>query len=921
MAFLSPPSHNALVVRPHIAITPAEREEVLRSVEYNVFAFPAALLTCDYLSDSGTSAMTDVQWAAMLRGDESYGRNSGYYCLLEAFRDVFERGDNRRYLFRDVLAGTADSTFYRDMFLKEVSGGFVNGGPLQLIRPNFFILPQGRCAEALLFSTLSDTLRSQPPVPHYVGAISASGPPALVSNGFFDTTGANAAAAGFELHTFTQPGLTDPFPAEEVGKTNPFKGNLDIEKTTKFLSQLNNASRVAMLLLTITNNWAGAQPVSMANIKAAATLAKEHNIPFFFDACRFAENAKFIQDFEDGYRTKSIPQIVEEMFSYADGFTISLKKDGLANMGGALCFRDQGIFPTKFGADIGIRLKERQIMCYGNDSYGGMSGRDVMAAAVGLYEVTKETYLADRIGQVKRFAEGLIKEGIPVLLPPGGHAIFLDMDGFFAGCGRSYGEFASVGFTLELLKDYGIRACEAGPFGWEWDKKGAIAQDRDSIPNLVRFAVPRYVMSDRHIEYTIAAISQLHKRRHTIPGARITRGKELRMRVFQSGLEPVPVVSTASSPTHVGTFLSEARFDMGKLHQALGLDGATKEQVQDALEVAMQSWGYATISDWSSGWLSDVSLNLCPFEFSVAIEQETGNAQLRCLVEAQTEGDSLKAHQDSALMLTDEIQSRYPQTVSLDRFHAVQDLFFPPADEAQGKFAAWHSFAITQGSHPVWKIYLNANACGASRAPEVVREAFTRLEMKGAWSLLETVLSENNKLMYFSLDLCPGAQARVKVYVQHHAACARDIADAALKVAPESTSVTEIRRFCATLSGGSEGPYERKGPMTCFGFTCGGNGSNLRSEAAVYFPVHDYAHDDAEIRSRLEDFLSIHGKDEKENKVLKSYQKAVDAVAHRPLEHGRGIHAWVGMKMTRTRVSVVNFYLTSEVFGTLPEKA
>ncbi|KAI8315098.1 hypothetical protein K4K61_002780 [Colletotrichum sp. SAR11_59] len=551
MSPLNAPSHNTLVVRPHIAITPEEREEVLRSVEYNVFAFPAALLTCDYLSDSGTSAMTDVQWAAMLRGDESYGRNSGYYCLLEAFRDVFERGEDRRYVFKHVLAGTADSTFYREVFLKEVCGGFVNGSPLQLIRPNFFILPQGRCAEALLFSTLSGILHNIDTDPRYV-----SNPPALISNGFFDTTGVNAAAAGFQLHTFTQPGLTDPFPAEQVGVTNPFKGNLDIGKASAFLGAGGNASRVAMLLLTITNNWAGAQPVSMGNIKAAAELAKQHNLPLFFDACRFAENAKFIQDFEAGYQDRSIPQIVQEMFACADGFTISLKKDGLANMGGALCFRDQGIFPTKFGAEIGIHLKERQIMCYGNDSYGGMSGRDVMAAAVGLYEVTKKTNLADRIGQVKKFAEGLVAKGVPVLLPPGGHAIYLDMDGFFADCGRSYGEFASVGFTLELLKDYGIRACEAGPFGREWDKKGAIAQDRDNIPNLVRFAVPRYVMSDRHIQYTIAAISQLHQKRHKIPGVRITRGKELRMRVFQSGLQPVPVLLGLSSPTDVGTFKS-----------------------------------------------------------------------------------------------------------------------------------------------------------------------------------------------------------------------------------------------------------------------------------------------------------------------------------------------------------------------------
>ncbi|PHH90252.1 hypothetical protein CDD83_4160 [Cordyceps sp. RAO-2017] len=526
------PSHNALVVRPHISITAEEREEILRSVEYNAFAFPAALLTCDYLSDSGTSAMTDVQWAAMLRGDESYGRNSGYYCILDAFRDVFERGEAREYLFRDVLAGLADSGFYRDKFLKAHDGGFVNGGPMQLMRPNFFIVPQGRCAEALLFGTLGEIARGsgQASQPGKSGRDDITNmKPALISNGFFDTTGANALAAGFELHTFTQPGLMDPFPARLVNRENPFKGNLDIAAASAFLSQPDNASRVALILLTITNNWAASQPVSMANIRAASTLAKEYNIPLFFDACRFAENAKLIHDFEPGYGGNSIAAIVQEMFTFADGFTISLKKDGLANMGGALCFRDGGLFASKFGPDVGVRLKERQIMCFGNDSYGGMSGRDLMAAAVGLYEVTKENYLESRVGQVRSFAQKLVARGVPTLLPPGGSAVFLDMDRFFEGCGRSYAEFAALGFTLELLREYGIRAMEAGPYGWEWDKPGQTAQHKDSIPNLVRFAVPRNIMTDQHIDYTVQAIAKLFERRDTIPAVRIVRGKELLM--------------------------------------------------------------------------------------------------------------------------------------------------------------------------------------------------------------------------------------------------------------------------------------------------------------------------------------------------------------------------------------------------------
>jgi tryptophanase len=297
----------------------------------------------------------------VIRGDESYGRNWGYYCLLDTFRDVFERGNDRLYTAHTILTGMATGEFYRTKLLKPYQGGFVNGGPHQLETPNFFIVPQGRCAEFLLFSTLSDVISENPKAKE-------SGPPIIISNGFFDTTGANAAAAGFALETFTQPGLTDPFPEHLVGKENFFKGNLDVAATEAFLDK--HPGEVCLILVTITNNWAAAQPVSMANIRAAAELAKRKSIPLFFDACRFAENAWFIHHFEAGYSDKSIPEIVQEMFSYVDGYTISLKKDGLSNMGGVLCFRDQALFAQRYEG-IGLRLKERQILFYGNDSYGG----------------------------------------------------------------------------------------------------------------------------------------------------------------------------------------------------------------------------------------------------------------------------------------------------------------------------------------------------------------------------------------------------------------------------------------------------------------------------------------------------------------------------------------------------------------------
>lgn len=530
-----PPSHSTVVVRSLMTVKPEERAQILEEVESNVFAFPAGLLTCDYLSDSGTTAMTDVQWAALMRGDESYGRNWGYYCLLDTFRDVFERGNNPQRAFQEVITGTVDSDFYREKLLVPSEGGFVNGGPHQLERPNFFIVPQGRCAETLLFFTMYTMLAER-------GEAPTSSPPVIISNGFFDTTGANAGAAGFELQEFLKPGLNDAFPAELIGKKNFFKGDLDIPATEAYMDQ--NPGRTKMILTTITNNQAAGQPVSMTNIRATAALAKRKNVPFFFDACRFAENAFFIHEYEAGYSDKTIPEIVQEMFSYVDGFTISLKKDGLTNIGGALCFRDRGLFTQQYEG-VGHRLKEKQILAYGNDSYGGMSGRDVMTAATGLHEAIKEPYLRSRITQVQSFAQKLHANGLSPVLPPGGHAVYLDMGKFFADCNRKPDDFASVGFTLELIKEFGIRACEIGPFMFEWDR--ATPERRKKIPDFVRFAVPRLVLSQEHVDYTVAAVRSLYERRDGIPNVVITRGKDMRLRHFSAGLKSVPVKEESSA--------------------------------------------------------------------------------------------------------------------------------------------------------------------------------------------------------------------------------------------------------------------------------------------------------------------------------------------------------------------------------------
>jgi tryptophanase len=523
------PSKRALVVRINKVVTKEQREIALKETEYSMFSFPADMLVLDFLSDSGSSSMTDLQWASLFHGDESYGRNKGYYVLLDAIRDTFERGNEPKKAINLILSGETNVKKLMDeIYLKSYEGGFVNGGIHQLVRPNAFLVPQGRCAEHLLFSTIGPILKEKNPEMDYF----------IPNNGHFDTTEANIATNGMHPVNLFSVNLFEDFPLDEMDKKNPFKGNMDGEELRAFIEK-KGVESIPMVYLTITNNTAAGQPVSLKNVKAISEITRNYKIPLFFDACRFAENAYFIKDFEEGYNNFSILQIVQEMFSYVDGFTISFKKDGLANIGGGLFFRDRGIFYKKFSnnGNIGTKLKEKQILTFGNDSYGGLSGRDIMALAVGLYEVVKEPYLAERIRQVREFARKLAQNGVPVVLPAGGHAVYINVAKFFKGIDMEIDDFGGVGFTIELLKHYGIRACELGPFAFEWDKK--TPEQRDNILNLVRFAIPRNVYDSSHIDYAVAAITELYKNRDQIPKVKISRGAKLRLRHFQSGLQPV----------------------------------------------------------------------------------------------------------------------------------------------------------------------------------------------------------------------------------------------------------------------------------------------------------------------------------------------------------------------------------------------
>lgn len=516
-------------------VTVEQRERALKSTHYNEFAFPAGMLTVDMLSDSGTTAMTDVQWSAMFLGDESYGRNKGYYVLMDAFRDVFERGDDQKRAINLVRTDCQDIDKMMDeLYLCEYEGGLFNGGAAQMERPNTFIMPQGRAAESVLFAMVSKILGERHPGKNFT----------IPSNGHFDTTEGNIKQMGSTPRNCFDKQLLWEVPEGGVYEKNPFKGNMDTAKLEALIEEV-GPENVPLVYTTITNNTVCGQPVSMANIRESSRIAHKYGIPFMLDAARWAENCYFIKVNEAGYEDKSIFAIAKELFSYCDGFTASLKKDGHANMGGILAFRDKGLFWKNFSdfdaegnvvTDVGILLKVKQISSYGNDSYGGMSGRDIMALAAGLYECGRVEYLKERVDQCEYLAQGFYKNGVKgVVLPAGGHGVYINMDEFFDGK-RGHDSFAGAGFSLELIRRYGIRVSELGDFSMEYDLK--TPEQQKEVCNVVRFAVNRSQLSREHLDYVIAAVTELYKDRQSIPNMRITLGHKLPMRHFHAFLEP-----------------------------------------------------------------------------------------------------------------------------------------------------------------------------------------------------------------------------------------------------------------------------------------------------------------------------------------------------------------------------------------------
>ncbi len=364
----------------------------------------------------------------------------------------------------------------------------------------FVMVHQGRAAENILFSEMVSPGDFVP------------------NNMHFDTTKGNV------IHKGGTPVDLVIDDAYDTGKSTDFKGNMDITKLKKFIEDT-GTDKIPLIMLTVTNNTAGGQPVSMKNIRDVSEIASKHSIPFFLDACRFAENAYFIQKREDGYSDRSIMEIVHEMFSYADGFTFSAKKDGLANIGGMIGMRDE---------ELHKRCTELGIIVEGYPTYGGMACRDLAAIAKGLYESTRQEYLEYRTGQVEYLADLLLEAGVPLVEPPGGHAVFIDARRFLPHIPPE--QFPAQALTAQLYIESGVRGVELGTsaFG-ETDEKGNV------IPapfDNMRLAIPRRVYTLNQLKYVAGSIISLYQRRDEIKGLERTYSPKI-LGHFLSEFKPV----------------------------------------------------------------------------------------------------------------------------------------------------------------------------------------------------------------------------------------------------------------------------------------------------------------------------------------------------------------------------------------------
>lgn len=434
-----------------------EREQWIKEANYNLFKLRSDQVYIDLLTDSGTGAMSDRQWSAMMLGDESYAGATSYFNMKKAIKDIL---------------------------------GFE------------YFLPthQGRAAENVLFSAL---IKEGDYIP---------------GNSHFDTTKGH-----IEFRRAHAVDCTVDV-AAETEVIAPFKGNVDIAKLEKVMSE--HADRVPFIIVTVTNNTAGGQPVSMENLREVRKVADKYGKPVLFDSARFAENAYFIKVRENGYENKSIKEIVKEMFSHADMMTMSAKKDAIVNMGGFTAMRSKETFD---------KASVFSIMFEGYLTYGGMSGRDMNALAVGLDEGTEFDYLQTRIKQVEYLGDKLTEYGIPYQMPAGGHAIFVDANKVLPNLPKEH--FRSQTLGVELYLEGGVRGVEIGAILADRDPE--TRENRYPKLELLRLAIPRRTYTNNHMDVIAAALCNVFERRATITKGFVITKEAPIMRHFTVDLERV----------------------------------------------------------------------------------------------------------------------------------------------------------------------------------------------------------------------------------------------------------------------------------------------------------------------------------------------------------------------------------------------
>lgn len=446
------------MVEPLRMTTREERERCLKEANYNVFSLRSDDVYIDLLTDSGTGAMSDSQWAGIMRGDESYAGARGYYRLMDAVRDIF---------------------------------GYRYAQPVH----------QGRAAEKVLFPCLLKP-----------GQYS-------ISNMHFDTTRGHVGLCGAIPKDIVVP------EARDTTTYAPFKGNMDIPAMRAFIEEV-GAENVGVIIMTITNNTAGGQPVSMENIRETARAAREYHIPMVIDAARFAENAYFIKTREPGYQDKSIIEITREAFAYADAFTMSAKKDAIVNMGGLIGIRED--------EELYNAVKGFTVPYEGFVTYGGLAGRDLEALAIGLYEGTDYHFLRYRVGQVEYLGDLLKEAGVPFQYPVGGHAVFIDAKKLLPHI--PYYQFPAQALALELYLEAGIRGCDIGSFMLDPDP--VTGEQLESEMEFTRLCLPRRVYTQAHIDVIAQALAAVKDRADQVKGYEILWQPKV-LRHFTAKLRPL----------------------------------------------------------------------------------------------------------------------------------------------------------------------------------------------------------------------------------------------------------------------------------------------------------------------------------------------------------------------------------------------